>query len=145
MVPPSQHATSLLCRSLLLAVSITLLPVFAQSPARNEWPCFHGLDRSNKSPETGLLKKWPESGPKLLWTASGLGDGYSSVSVAAGRVYVAGNVEKTGHVFALDLNGTFNNGLGGSNFREPRNTPRIAGDEGADSMQRIQILPLPER
>ena len=26
------------------------------------WPQFHGPDRDNKSPDTGLLKAWPEGG-----------------------------------------------------------------------------------
>ena len=73
-------------------------------PAR-EWPCFHGPRRDNKSTETGLLKKWPAGGPKLLWTASGLGKGYSSVTVAAGMVYTAGMIGKQTYVFAFDLNG----------------------------------------
>jgi len=49
------------------------------------WPQFHGPKRDNNSAETGLLKQWPEAGPKLLWTAKGLGHGFSSVSIAAGR------------------------------------------------------------
>ncbi len=38
------------------------------------WPCFHGADRANKSTETGLLEKWSETGPELIWTISGLGE-----------------------------------------------------------------------
>ncbi len=70
-----------------------------------EWPCFHGTDRTNKSKETGLLKSWPENGPALLWTISGLGKGYSSVSIAQGYLYTAGMLEKQTFVFAFDLSG----------------------------------------
>jgi outer membrane protein assembly factor BamB len=70
-----------------------------------EWPCFHGLDRNNKSPETGLLTEWPENGPELLWTVSGLGEGYSSVTISGGLLYTAGMKEKQTYVFAFDLNG----------------------------------------
>ena len=70
-----------------------------------DWPCFHNSDRTNKSKETGLLKKWPEKGPQLLWTASGLGDGYSGVSVSGGTVYTAGSKEKTNTVFAFNTAG----------------------------------------
>ena len=31
------------------------------------WPEFHGPGRTNISPEKGLLKKWPEAGPPLVW------------------------------------------------------------------------------
>ena len=51
------------------------------------WPQFHGPNRDNQSTETGLLKKWPENGPALIWTARGLGHGYSTVSIAAGMIF----------------------------------------------------------
>jgi outer membrane protein assembly factor BamB len=69
------------------------------------WPCFHGENRANKSTETGLLEKWSETGPELIWTISGLGEGYSSVSVAEGYLFTAGMTEKQTYVFAFDLNG----------------------------------------
>ncbi len=47
---------------------------------------FHGPRGDNCSPETGLLERWPEGGPELLWTARGIGRGFSSVSVAGGRL-----------------------------------------------------------
>lgn len=71
----------------------------------NEWPCFHGLCRDSKSTETGLLKKWSEEGPELLWTVSGLGEGYSSVTIAEGYLYTAGMIGKQTYVFAFDLSG----------------------------------------
>ena len=70
-----------------------------------EWPCFHGADRTNKSAETGLLKEWPKDGPKLKWTAAGLGEGYSSVSVGGGLIYTAGMNNGQTYVFCFDLEG----------------------------------------
>jgi len=88
---------------------IILIGVLACTSAfgqpKAEWPCFHGPKRDNKSTETGLLKQWPEDGPKLLWTASGLGKGYSSVGIAGGLIYTAGTREKQTYVIALDLDG----------------------------------------
>ncbi len=72
---------------------------------KSEWPCFHGLHRTNKSTETELLKEWPETGPDLLWTVAGLGEGYSSVSIAGGYLFTAGRLDKQTYVFAFDLNG----------------------------------------
>jgi len=69
------------------------------------WPQFHGPNRDNISAEKGLLKKWPEKGPALLWTADGLGHGFSSVSIAAGIIYTAGNIEGDTVITALDLDG----------------------------------------
>lgn len=69
------------------------------------WPEFRGPDRTNKSPDTGLLKAWPSGGPKLLWKADGLGSGYSSVSVVDGRIYTTGDVRGKLRLFALDADG----------------------------------------
>jgi outer membrane protein assembly factor BamB len=88
----------------MASLLIALLAACAGA-AEPSWPCFHGPDRTNRSPETGLLKTWPEGGPKLLWTASGLGRGYSSVSIADGRIYSAGMIDKQTFVLAFSLEG----------------------------------------
>jgi len=69
------------------------------------WPRFHGPKGDNISPETGLLKSWPEGGPQLLWTAQGIGEGFSSVSIANGLIYTAGNLKEKTVITALDMNG----------------------------------------
>ncbi len=70
-----------------------------------EWPCFHGPDYQNKSIETGLLHSWPDEGPELLYTISGLGEGYASVSVADGLLFTSGSIDDQTFVFAYDLEG----------------------------------------
>ena len=77
----------------------------AAAQEKREWPCFHGVNRTIKSAETGLLKEWPEQGPELLWTATGLGKGYSSVSIAGGLIFTAGMTDKQTYVLAYDLKG----------------------------------------
>jgi outer membrane protein assembly factor BamB len=69
------------------------------------WPCFHGADRTNKSSETGLLKEWPSDGPALSLTITGLGDGYSSVAVYDGLIYTQGQSENQSYVLCFDLSG----------------------------------------
>jgi len=73
--------------------------------ATGEWPQWRGPDRDGLSPETGLLKQWPDGGPKLLWTAQGIGEGFSTVAVAGGLIYTAGNVGGDARLTALDLTG----------------------------------------
>jgi len=85
---------------LLLAAAIGSL-----ADAEASWPCFHGPTRNNISLERGLLQSWPKDGPQLLWTASGIGHGYSSVAVAAGRIFTTGMIDKQTHVTALDMTG----------------------------------------
>lgn len=76
-----------------------------QAQGQPQWPAFHGPDRSNKSIETGLLSEWPEEGPDLLWTISGLGKGYSTVSVTDKYLFTAGTGDQQTFVFAFDLEG----------------------------------------
>jgi len=71
----------------------------------DDWPQFRGPNRDGKSVETGLLKKWPEGGPKLLWSLKGLGIGFSSVAIADGFVYTTGMIDGEGFLFAYDLAG----------------------------------------
>ena len=90
--------------AILAAILGTLLLVSATALGE-DWPQFRGARRDAKSAETGLLRTWPDGGPKLLWTATGLGKGYSQPVVADGQVYVTGMVGKTGKLFAFDLAG----------------------------------------
>lgn len=69
------------------------------------WPEFHGKGRTNASPETGLLKKWPEGGPRLLWTYSECGQGYSGPAIAEGMIFTAGDFDETEMVLALSMDG----------------------------------------
>lgn len=70
-----------------------------------DWPQFRGPNRDGKSTETGLLKKWPEEGPKLIWSVEGLGAGYSSAAIANGLVYITGKHGPDGYIFCFDLSG----------------------------------------
>jgi outer membrane protein assembly factor BamB len=97
------------------------------------WPQFHGPKRDNFSNEKGLLKKWPENGPNLVWTAKGLGHGFSSVSIASGIIYTAGNIEKDTIITALSISGKIlwqkKNGRAWTrDYPGTRGTPTIDGD-----------------
>lgn len=52
-----------------------------------DWPQWQGPARDNRSRETGLLPQWPKEGPRQLWLVKGLGGGYSTPAVAAGRLF----------------------------------------------------------
>jgi outer membrane protein assembly factor BamB len=68
-----------------------------------DWPGWMGPDRTGVSPETGLLKQWPKGGPELLWMARDVGEGYSTPSIAAGKIYLMSN-RGLDQEFALALN-----------------------------------------
>jgi outer membrane protein assembly factor BamB len=87
---------------LLLILIVSVVPFAADN---NSWPCFHGPKRDSMSIETGLLQAWPEGGPKRLWTATGIGHGYTTVSIADNRIFTAGMIDKQTYVTALDMSG----------------------------------------
>lgn len=70
-------------------------PAPAPAPSTTaDWPGWRGPNRDGKSPDTGLMKNWPEGGPPLLWHARGIGSGYSSVAVVDGKVYTTGKIDE---------------------------------------------------
>ncbi len=91
-----------------MALALLLLPFLAAQaqaqpvPAPGHWPQWRGPNRDNVSTETGLLKEWPEGGPKLLWKATGAGDGGGPVAVAGGLIFVLGAKEDKYCITALD-------------------------------------------
>ena len=86
-------------------VTLMLLAVTgaALRAADAEWPQFRGPNRDAHSPDTGLLKEWPKDGPPLVWKATDIGTGYSSVAVTGGRLYTMGNKGDSTFVVAVDL------------------------------------------
>jgi outer membrane protein assembly factor BamB len=68
-----------------------------------DWPQYLGPDRNAISPEKGLLRSWPESGPQVLWTIS-LGAGYGGAAVSQGKVYILDRIGNEKDVLrCLDL------------------------------------------
>lgn len=67
-----------------------------------DWPQWRGPERNGKSSETGILKDWEAKPPKLLWTAEGTGEGYSSLAVVGDRIYTTGNLPEGQGVVAID-------------------------------------------
>ena len=77
--------------------------VLASMSASADWPQFQGPNRDGTSPETGLLRAWPEGGPKVLWSFP-LGAGFAGPAVRDGEVYILDRVEERQDVLrCLDL------------------------------------------
>ncbi len=92
-----------------LGAVLTGLMLFATAQAKDQahwWPHWRGPDRDNISKEEDLSKKWPASGPRVLWTKEGLGVGYASVVVVQERIFTTGMIGKNGVLFCLDTKGT---------------------------------------
>jgi len=95
----------LLLLGLLLGQDKPSAPPPGFTPAPGHWPQWRGPNRDNVSTETGLLKEWPEGGPKLLWKSTDIGEGFPPVSVAGGRIYGIGYRDKSEFVTAIDGDG----------------------------------------
>lgn len=96
----------LLRRMATFAVPAILVSAVAMAadtrPLNFDWPQWQGPQRTAVSRETGLLQDWPKDGPALLWKAENLGGGFSTPSVAQGRVFGMGYRDKDEVVWALD-------------------------------------------
>jgi outer membrane protein assembly factor BamB len=88
-------------RSLLL-VSLFLGLILSVADGA-DWPQFRGPERNGAAPETGLLPEWPKGGPKLLWTHTECGIGYSGPAVVGDKLYMTGGRGDSEYLFALDL------------------------------------------
>lgn len=111
------------------------VPFFASSPetadAAPGWPQWRGAGRDAVSTERGLVDGWGPAGPRIVWR-TGIGAGYSGVSVEDGRLYTLWDDGATQYLFCLDassgkllwrreLGPSFDNPYGNG----PRSTPLL--------------------
>lgn len=102
-----------------------IITSFAQTTS--EW---RGIGRTGVYNETGLLKKWPEKGPELLWSVKGLPKGNSSVAIGNNLLYLTGTKDSTEYLMAFDMKGNkvWETAFGRAwyaSFPESRCTPTI--------------------
>ncbi len=92
---------------LLLVAAFVRAPLShaAHIGASADWPEHHGPGRTNISQDKGLLKEWPQDGPRKLWTYSQCGRGFSGVAIADGMIFTAGDFGPDEIVMALDMDG----------------------------------------
>jgi outer membrane protein assembly factor BamB len=99
-----------------------------------DWPQWRGPNRDDISTETGLLKSWPEGGPRRVWLFEDCGLGYAGPAVIGNRLYIMGAREGTEQLLAIDVESgeeqwaapigeLYENDWGGG----PRGTPTVDG------------------
>jgi len=117
-------------RNLYCLLPILFLPyagAFSQSAQ------FRGENRDGIYHETGLLKSWPEGGPKCILTVEGIGKGFSSAVISAETIYVTGMKESKDYLSAISFDGkikwqvTYGNSWTKS-FPDTRSTPTVDGN-----------------
>jgi len=128
---------------LLLSTGLAIgyLCVLTMSSMAQDWPQWRGPNRDDISQAKGLLKKWPDGGPKQLWINKNSGLGYSGFAIVKDRLYTMG-LELEGDrqakcfVLCLDANDgkeiwrtpvdtRYTNGWGDG----PRCTPTVDGEQ----------------
>jgi len=96
-------------------------------------PEWRNTGRTGIYNETGLLKQWPETGPKMLWSIEDLPMGYSSLTIKGNTAFMTGMIGTGDYVIAVGLDGkvkwkteygrSWNN-----NFPDSRVAPTIDGN-----------------
>ncbi len=114
--------------------TILTLAALASIASAADWPTWRGPMRDDSSTEKNLLTEWPADGPALAWKTTGCGSGYSSVSVANGRVFTMGDTPEGSAVRAFEEKSgeplwvSPILGKPGGNYEGPRCTPTVDGD-----------------
>jgi len=75
---------------LVLAAS-ALVALGAAAARADDWPQWMGPARDNVWREDGILERFPEGGPTIVWRAP-IAAGYSGPAVAGGRVFITDRV-----------------------------------------------------
>ena len=66
---------------------------------------WRGEKRDGIYNETNLLKVWPETGPELLWSYEGLGEGFTSAAIANEKLYITGLIGDNLVLYVFNLDG----------------------------------------
>jgi outer membrane protein assembly factor BamB len=87
---------------LLFCILISIISLSASAQESAQW---RGPSRDGIYKESGLLKKWPDNGLKMMWHFDELGEGHTSASVTKAGVFTTGMINGTGFVFAFGNDG----------------------------------------
>jgi len=122
--------SSIMLRHILLMICILLIKsgVDAQVMAQ-----FRGLSRDGVYHEKNLLTSWPAEGPSMIWSNNSVGNGYGPPAVTSDRVYITGEIDTTGYLFAFDLKGKllWKSDYGKEwvvSYQGSRSTPTVVGN-----------------
>src|SRR3990172_7093887 len=83
--------------AIFFALASSVLPQLASA----KWPQFGGPNRNFMCDTKGLATKWPDEGPKKLWTRE-LGDGYATIIADSGLLYTMYRTGEDEFSIALD-------------------------------------------
>lgn len=102
MLPSLLRPAPLRLRVILLFLSTLVMTAPGLCRAGHDWPQWRGPDRTGVSNESGLLQKWPEGGPPLIWEIDGLGQGDSSPVTFGRYLFIQGTRGRDSMLFCRD-------------------------------------------
>ena len=119
-------------RSIYTILLLSLL--LACSSEKNKVHEWRGEGRTGVYPERGLLKEWPEEGPRELWAIDSLGNGFGSPVFAGDQFFITGAIDSMSILHCFDLDGIkqWQTNLGEdwvANFPGSRSAPTVVGDK----------------
>lgn len=117
-------------RFTLLLILFAGISIVTKSQEATKW---RGNNSTGKYNVDKLITPWPTDGPQILWSAGGLGQGFSSPAFANNKIYINGMVDGQAVLFVLDQNGKelqkFSYGKEfDASYPGTRSTPTIKGD-----------------
>ncbi|MBT6789046.1 MAG: pyrrolo-quinoline quinone, partial [Verrucomicrobia bacterium] len=74
-------------KSKSLLFGLALSQALGLSALADDWPQWLGAKRDGVWRESGIIKRFPDGGPKVNWRVP-IGGGYAGPAVAKGKVYV---------------------------------------------------------
>ena len=78
-------------------ILVSLLITVSASAQATHW---RGPTGNGIYPDKNLLKEWPAEGPAMLWHFDELGEGHSSAAVTNNLIYINGELNGIGYLFA---------------------------------------------
>ncbi len=119
----------------LIVFGLLLTSISTARAEQFNWPQWQGPQRNSLSAETGLMKSWPEGGPKRRWLFEDCGKGYSGPAIVDGKLYIMGarngvceliaiNADTGKELWHTPISAELENDWGNG----PRGTPTIDGN-----------------
>ncbi|MDB6138671.1 MAG: alcohol dehydrogenase, partial [Verrucomicrobiaceae bacterium] len=118
----------------LMRVALFLAAIVTSGALATDWPQWRGPRRNGTSDEA-VITSFPSTGPKVLWKAE-VGLGFSSFTIANGKVYTLGHAGEQDTVFCFDAKTgreswkhSYDAELGDKYFEGgPTSTPTVSGN-----------------
>jgi len=123
-------------------MTLALLLTWGMTVTAENMDRYRGVDNSGAYAAKGLLRAWPDGGPKLLWKTD-VGAGWANVAVVDGKVYIPGGL--TAQLLVYDLDGKLlNKAMAGSSIWKKwsgsRTTPIVHNGMAAIGMPNADYI-----